>query len=52
MPTLAKRNAIIDDIDAALLLTSYNLLYEISDIPDVTPVYKTKLIFTITIRCS
>lgn len=51
MPTLAKRDAVMDDIDAGLLLTSYNFLYDIVDHPDAgETLLKTILEFTLTIQ--
>jgi len=49
MPTSAKRKAIMDDIDAGLLLTSYNMSYDITDYPDAVNLFVTKLTFTIEI---
>ena len=50
MPTSTKRKAIIDDIIAGLLETTYNVLFSISDQPDQgETLFKTKITFTFSI---
>jgi len=49
MPTSTKRKDIMDDIDAGILASSYNITYDITDQPDIYSAFKTKLRFKIMI---